>query len=435
MERAKISARRPDTDAQQRPAGVGGELSVPTHLQRFLVRQPILDSHYHIVGYELALRERVPVPALPGAQSLQQMRDEMLLTSVVDMAYRQALGDRFTFLSVAPDTLMNPMLAQLPLDRIVLSVTGADLVHAPEPLLEVLARGGIPLAVDEPLRQPDITNLLRQCRYIRLDVTRHDVPGLIGHVQALRGAGKARLIARNVDTEEAHEACRKLQFDLFQGYYFTCLQPGFRNRIDSSRQRIMELLNLVMTQAEVSQIEARFKTDVGLTYKLLRLINSPAFGLRSPVKSIGQALMLLGHDQLYRWLILLLFIQGPTDPRGQALLRNALIRARFAEQLGESRLPAGERGGLFLVGILSTLDALFNVPMDQALSQLRLPDEVVAALTRREGLYAPYLQLVLACEQFDQEGIAHMPELVGATPEEVNLAHVKAMIWAEDLDT
>lgn len=434
MERATVSARKPDTAAQQHAAGVDGKLSIPAHLQRFLVRQPILDSHYHLAGYELALRERVPVPALPGAQSLQQMRDEMLLTSVIDMAYQQALGDRLTFLAVAPDTLMNPLLAQLPTDRVVLSITGADLVQAPEPLQAVIAHGGIPLAVDDPPRLPEIAPVLRQCRYIRLDVTRHDVPALIEHVQALRRSCKARLIARKVDTEEAFEACKKIHFDLFQGYYFTCLQPGFRNRIDSSRQRIMELLNLVMTQAEASQIESRFKTDAGLTYKLLRLINSPAFGLRGPVKSIGQALMLLGYDQLYRWLTLLLFTQGPADPRGKALLRNALIRARFAETLGQARLPAREQGGLFLVGILSTLDALFNVPMDQALSQLRLPDEVVAALTRMEGPYAPYLRLVLACEHFDQETIARSAELVGASPDEVNLAHVKAMIWAEALD-
>ena len=434
MAPSTVAASKPDAAARQRPAGAAGELGIPAHLQRFLVRQPILDGHYRIAGYELALRERVPVPALPGAQSLQQMRDEMLLTSVIDMAYQQALGDRLTFLAVAPDTLMNPMLAQLPADRIVLSITGADLVHATEAMLEAVAQGGIALAVDDPPRQPDITKRLRQSRYIRLDITRHDVPSLIEQVQSLRRSGKARLIARNVDTEEAYEACRKMQFDLFQGYYFTCLQPGFRNRIDSSRQRLMELLNLVMSQAEATQIEARFKTDAGLTYKLLRLINSPAFGLRGPVKSVGQALMLLGYDQLYRWLTLLLFTQGPADPRGQALLRNALIRARFAEHLGESRLPARERGGLFLVGILSTLDALFNVPMDQALSQLCLPDEVVAALTHREGLYAPYLRLVLACEHFDQEAIAQLAELIGASPDEVNLAHVKAMIWAEELD-
>ncbi len=435
MERSSIAVRQPAETGQQQPAGAPGELSIPAHLQRFLVRQPILDQHYRVAGYELALRERVPVPALPGAQSLQQMRDEMLLTAVIDMAYQRALGTRLTFLAVASDTLLNPLVTQLPPDRVVLCVTGADLVHAGAPLQEVVAQGGIPLAVDEPPRQPGITNHLRQSRYIRLDVTQHDVPSLIGQVQALRRSLKACIIARNVDTEEAHEACRKMQFDLFQGYYFTCLQPSFRNRIDSSRQRIMELLNLVMTQAEAARIEARFKTDAGLTYKLLRLINSPAFGLRGPVKSIGQALMLLGYEQLYRWLTLLLFTQGPADPRGQALLRNALIRARFAEQLGESRLPAGERGGLFLVGILSTLDALFNVPMDQALGQLRLPDEVVAALTRGEGIYAPYLRLVLACEHFDQESIARLAELIGACADEVNLAHIKAMIWAEELDT
>ncbi len=429
-----LTSRRPDPAAGT-PTAPAGDLTVPSHLQRFLVRQPVLDDQYRIVGYELALRERVPVPALPGAQSLQQMRDEMLLTSVADLDYRQALGDRLTFLAVSPHTLLNPLLGQLPMDRIVLCTAGAGHMHLPEDLWERIRVGGMALALDDPPRDREMDDYLRLCRYVRLDVARQDVPSLLEQVQTLRRLSRARLIARNVDTEEAHTASRKLGFDLFQGYYFTCLQPGFRSRIDASRQRILELLNLVMSQADAAEIESRFKVDAGLSLKLLRLINTPAFGLRTPVRSIGQALMLLGYDQLYRWLTLLLYTQGPADPRAQILLKNALVRARFAEILGEHRLAPRELGEVFLVGILSTLDALFNLPMEQALGQLRLPEAVTAALVRLEGPYAPILRLVLACERFDQEAIARQAGLVGASHDEVNLAHIRAMIWAEELET
>lgn len=124
--------------------------------------------------------------------------------------------------------------------------------------------------------------------------------------------------------------------------------------------------------------------------------------------------MLLGYQALYRCLTLLLFTQGPADPRAQPLLRQALIRARFAEPLAESPLAPAQQGEVFLVGIFSTLDVLFNLPMEQALSQLRLSEAVSAALTRREGPYAPYLQLVIACEQFDQERVAQDAAMLGA---------------------
>lgn len=426
------AARSPGSNAPPQAVGAAGEVAIPSHLQRFLIRQPILDAQYRVVGYALALRERVPVPVVPGAQSLQQMRDEMLLTSVLDLAYLQALGERLTFTAVAADTLLNPILNELPRDRVVLCLAAMDLAAA-EGLGEALARGTHSLALDDPAPDAVQSPWLAHFRYARLDFSRHDVPTLISLVQGLRRVPKLRLIARNVETEETFAAARKLGFELFQGHFFTRLQAGYRHRIDSSRQRILELLNLIMTQADAGALEARFKADAGLTYKLLRLINSPAFGLRDPVKSIGQALMLLGDQPLYRWLTLLLFTQGPADPRAQPLLRQALVRARFAETLAASRLALAQQGEVFLVGILSTLDALFNLPMAQALSQLRLSNAVMAALTRREGPYAPFLELVLACEQFDQERVAHDAAMLGASAEEVNLTHVKAMTWAEQL--
>lgn len=433
---ARLTAIAGKQDAARTPAAPtqSHEGDAPRHLQRFLVRQPVLDGNYQVAGFELRVRDKVPVPVIPGAETLQQMQDEMLLVSAIDLEYQRALGNRLTFLAIAPETLHNPLLEQLPQDKIVLSV------HSPAPTPELLADcqtlagRGIALALDDCDPAPGLAPLLRACRHVRLDIARHDIPTLIDRVNQLRRMGSVRLVARNVETEEAYAACRKLGFDLFQGWFFTRLQPGIQRRIDGSRQRILELLNLVMDHADTPRIEAGFKQDAGLAYKLLRLINSAAFNLRQPVQSIGNALTLLGHDQLYRWLTLLLFTHGPSEPRSQALLKNALVRARFTESLAERRLTRDQRGGLFIVGILSTLDALFNLPMDQALGQLRLPPEVSEALTHRTGLYAPYLKLALACEDFDQEAIAWYAAEVGLGADEVNLAHVNALIWAERLE-
>ncbi|MDR3395875.1 MAG: HDOD domain-containing protein, partial [Parasulfuritortus sp.] len=179
--------------------------------------------------------------------------------------------------------------------------------------------------------------------------------------------------------------------------------------------------------------EAGFKRNAALTYRLLRYINSPANGLDQPMASIGHALMWLGHEPLYRWLSLLLFSSGQQDGRDQALLRNALVRARFMENLGRERLDRSQRGGLFIVGILSHLDVLLDRPMAEALAPLRLSEAMTDALLELKGLYAPYLKLAMACERFDQEAVEQVVDGSGLTAAEVNLAHVNALIWAETL--
>lgn len=417
-------------------AGSPGPVDGVASLQRFLTRQPILNGEHGIVGYELKRRGPAAAAsnALPGAASPQQREDEWLLASAIDLAFQRALGDKLTFLGVAAETLHSPLMLQLPKDKVVVAIHPE---HSPSALIaraEQLAHDGLQLALDDPAQNQD---LAAYCRYIRLDATRYDAMALATQVVRSLDTGshrKPQLIATQVDTPEVYAACRKLSFNLFQGYYYIFPSSTAAHHLDSSSMRVMELLNLVRNQADVAQIEKTFKLDPALSYRLLRYINSPAIGLRRTIESIGHALVLLGHDQTYRWLTLLLFTGGEVDPRSQSLLRNALVRARFAESLGQDRLKPNERDGLFIVGIFSLLDALLNIPMQQALAGLHLPQPVVDALLKRSGLYAPYLNLALACEHFDQDAIAASAAQIGLDAEAVNLAHVNALIWSESVD-
>ncbi len=400
----------------------------------FLTRQPLLDAEYRVLGHELGLRRNVPVPVIPGATSHTQMQDEWLLTRVADLDAQDALGGAFVLLSLDRSSLDNPFLEQMPGERLLVASRAdgpaADLLAN----CRELARTGIRVVLDEADACPDYPLLAPYCPYVRLDTSGLDALSLGARVDRIRSAGQPQLIAGNVDCQEAYETCRKLSFSLFQGYHFTQLRPAEPSRLDGRRLRIMELLNLVAAQSDFRRIEEQFKLDAGLSYRLLRFINSPAVGLRLPIRSIGHTLTLLGHDQLYRWLSLLLFGHGSEDGRDQALLRSAVVRARFTENLGREHLPASQRGGLFIVGILSLLDALFNVPMQEALDGLNLPAPVGDALLRGTGVYAPFLELARACEGFDQDGVARIAAAAGLDADAVNLAHVEALIWSAGLD-
>jgi c-di-GMP phosphodiesterase len=403
--------------------------------QRFLARQPLMDAQDNVTGYELKRQERAPLEVLPGALSMQQIQDEFLLVSVIDLDYQQALGNKLTFLGVAPETLLNPLVDELPLGKVVLALT-------PEPDLppevvvraEALTGKGLLLALDDVGDATLASPLLPLSRYVRLNLAHHDVMGLAERIAKFQQGRRHQLIASHVDTQEGFETCAKMGFGLFQGNYFTRTDPTKPSRLDANVMRVMDLLNKVLERAEFNELESVFKQDPALSFKLLRYINSPAIGLRATIKSLAHALTLLGYDQTYRWLTLLLFSSTRATARNQALLRHALARAQFAEALGKSRLPPELGGGLFITGMFSLLDALLNIPLPQALASLNLPEPVTRALLHGEGPYAPYMALVIACEQFDQGSLDRLAEKLELEADAVNLAHVNALIWSESVD-
>lgn len=405
-------------------------------LKRFLGRQPVLDASSQIVGYELKLRDKCLLPEDAEEDAVRRIQDEMLVISVIDLDFQKALGNKLTFISLAPGMLNNPLIEELPRHKVVVCVR---LPRAFDPLLlercRALVAMGIVLAIDDFEYRDEYEPFFPFCAFARMDTARFDALTLGQHAGKLQGRGlPLRLIAANVETEDAFAAYRKLAFDLFQGYYFARMQPNAPQRLDSDRMRVIELLNMVMNHAEIPDLEEKVKLDPGLSYKLLNFINSPANGLQQKIRSIGHALTLLGYDQLYRWLTLLLFSCGKGDGRNRTLLKSALVRGRFTEILGASRFAPSDQGGLFMVGVFSLLDVLLNVPMAQAIARLSLPQPVVDALLHRAGMYAPYLQLAIACEDFNQDVIAHCAATCGLSADEVNVTHVKALIWSEEVE-
>jgi len=152
------------------------------------------------------------------------------------------------------------------------------------------------------------------------------------------------------------------------------------------------------------------------------------------VAAIEHAVAVLGQKKLYRWLTLLLYNGGTVNPQDRALMENAMVRGRMTETLGRESFPPGELDNLFIVGFFSLLDVLLRIPMGKALAYLNLPEELIQALVYQEGRYAPYLELAIACEQFEPERIAELAADCGLDVQKVNLAHIDAMLWALEVE-
>jgi EAL and modified HD-GYP domain-containing signal transduction protein len=197
---------------------------------------------------------------------------------------------------------------------------------------------------------------------------------------------------------------------------------------------IVELINRVDRQEPIDRLEAVMKNDPTMAFKLMRYINSPAFGLSVEVTSFRHAIMLLGYQRLKRWLALLL-AAGSRDASQKPLIYAAVRRGLLMEELGrDSGCDDERRGELFICGVFSLLDRMMRQPFAELLASIPTSEAVRAALVDGEGPHQPYLALVQAIESASLLDIRAATEALMMTAAAVNQAVLRALVAARQLD-
>lgn len=206
-----------------------------------------------------------------------------------------------------------------------------------------------------------------------------------------------------------------------------------RGTVPPDLKTVLELIQGVDREEPVSRLEAVLRRDPTLAFRLMRYLNSAAFGLTVEINSFGHALMLLGYQRLKRWLALLL-ASSSKAPGARHLMYAAVRRGLLMEELGRSQGDAEMRGEMFICGVFSLLDRLMQQPFAELLRNVPVPERVQQALRGDGGPYQPYLALIEAIEQeavFDWRECA---ETLLLAPAEINRAVLTALRAARQLD-
>jgi EAL and modified HD-GYP domain-containing signal transduction protein len=361
-----------------------------------VARQPIFDRQLRVASYELLFRDdgadRAVIDDEDAATS------QVLLGAFTEIGLKELVGERQAYLNVSSRFVIEGYALPLPKGQIVLelleraAVTG-ELLDA----IGGLRRDGYTIALDDFVLTEDTRSLLDLADVVKVDVLatpRTDLPEVL---RCLRPSG-AQLLAEKVETHEDFEFCHELGFDLFQGY-FLCKPKIVRGRgISANRLSTLRLVGrLNEPWVEVGELEDLIAHDVGLSYRLLRYINSAFFGLRREITSVRQAVVLLGLDNIRRWATLLALASVEDKP--VELLVTALTRARLCELLAPGF--RADPGSLFTIGLFSVVDAIMDTPMGEVLESLPFAEDVRAALLRLEGPMGEALACALACERGD----------------------------------
>jgi EAL and modified HD-GYP domain-containing signal transduction protein len=210
-------------------------------------------------------------------------------------------------------------------------------------------------------------------------------------------------------------------------------RPSGRSIVPTDIQVVMELIQGVERELPVARLEAVLKRDPTLAFRLLRYLNSPAFGLSAEINSFGHAIMMLGYTRLKRWLALLL-ASSSKGANAKSLMHAAVRRGLLMEELGRGNGDAEMRGEMFLCGVFSLLDRLLQQPFAELLGSVPVPERVQQTLRGNGGPYEPYLALVRAIEQESVLDIRECSDRLLLGQEEVNRALLVALRSARQLD-
>ena len=270
------------------------------------------------------------------------------------------------------------------------------------------------------------------------------VPGAAGLLDGDRFADRESLLAAAqalAASASTRVAINLLSFEdlcavLGSGFSYCCgafqrpAQRPQRSQLSAPVAAAAGALAALVAGKPTQQLAARFKSDPTLSYRLLRTINSAAFGLSRPVESIHDALILLGTRELYRWLTAVLVASETDRPLAPALSETALTRARLCE------LIALERGSeppeaLFVVGAFSLLDVLLDVPLEVPLASAGLSENAVEALIGASGPWRPHLDAAIAFENADDAAIEHSAGALGLAAERLAELAEAASTWGQ----
>ena len=417
-----------------RDSGPPGSLlfsSVPAptgeHGTRFVARQPIFDGTRHVYGYELLFRQNEDAQfcAIDNAEASHDTLDISLFIGPGTLS-----DGRRAFINCSRDLLVDDLATALPPDLTVLEIL--ESIEPDEEVVAACARlkhAGYTLALDDFDLSRDRSPLVRYADIIKVDfqATSPDEQRALADRYSRKGIS---MLAEKLETQDEFLSARDAGYNLFQGYFFckpTTISAADIPALQVNYFRILQ--SAFRPELDLFALEAIIKTEPALCYRLLRYLNSAAYGVY-PVTSIRHALALLGSRDLRKWAAIMSAI-AIAGPNSGELVVTALARARFCDWLAFKHRATGV--DMFLFGLLSLVDAILDQPLDHVLSQLPLQTELREALLGKYPAEQRMLRLAQACERGDWPTLQSMCKSLVLDENQVWYCYTSALKWAREL--
>jgi len=394
---------------------------------RYVARQPIVDREERVFGYELLFRDGLE-NAFSGdkEEASRATLDRSLLIGL------DVLCDgRRAFVNCTRDTLIKGLVTLLPSMSTVVEVLenvppDPDVVAA----CRALKEAGYMIALDDYVADDPRESMAEMADIIKVEMqltTEEQRTAMIKRY----GPWRCRMLAEKIETHAEFVRARDQGFVYFQGYFFRRPETMNTRDMPAHRMNYLRMLQEVSRpELDVPGLERLVKAEASVCYRLLRYLNSAIFGLKNEVHSVRHALSMLGEREVRRWVRLVAAV-GAGQEKTSDLVLSALVRGRFGELLSP-RVPHGE-SDLFLLGLLSIIDAMLEMPMAEVLDRLPLDRETKSVLLGQPSSLRPVYRLMLAHESGEWEAAAELSRSLHLDPEDVAGYYWQAQQWAREV--
>jgi c-di-GMP-related signal transduction protein len=395
-----------------------------------VARQPILDERGRVFGYELLYRHAAGDTACTTDGNLASAR--VLTGAVLDLGLETLTNGRLAFLNVTRSLLLSKIDTLVSPDDVVLELL--ETVEIDNEVIEVcrdLRARGYRLALDDFVAGSKAEALVPHVSFVKVDVL-NTPPNEVARLAARLQPSGVRMLAEKVESLEVFERTRHAGYSLFQGYYFC--RPVTRSGVALPAQQLAYLRLLALLSKPdlmTREVESLVKQDVSLSVRVLRSVNSAAYAIRTEIKSIGQALILLGIEPIRKWTTVWC-LAGLTAGTTPELATLALLRGRACELLGDE-LAVADSSELFLVGLFSLLDVMLGRTMADAIEGLPLSGTASAALLGQPNILRGVLDSVMAYERAEWSEAASLAATCGLKPSALPDAYTNALKWAQEV--
>jgi EAL and modified HD-GYP domain-containing signal transduction protein len=397
-----------------------------------VARQPILAADEKVLGYELLFRQG------PEAENLITCDVEGVTCAILDTLNVIGLsvlcdGHR-AFIDCTHQMLLMEYFALLPPEVVVEIQESVPADEAVVAVCQRLKEGGYMIALDDFVPSDAREALVPYADFIKVDITK--VPPAESAALVARYASKAcRMLAQMVETRQEFATAKKSGFTEFQGYFFRHLEHLRARQIPASQATYLRLLRAISrTDVDFGEIEDLIRREPALCYRLLRYLNSPLLGVSGPVQSIRHALNLLGERELVRWIrmatAMVMGLEKSSD-----LVLSSLVRARFCELIAP-KVKHG-KSDLYLMGLLSLMDAILEAPMGVVLEELPLEPDTKAQLmwskTGGKTPLSPVYDLMVTRETGDWERVTKLAKELNLSLYFISETYNEALRWAHQV--
>jgi len=396
---------------------------------RFVARQVVLTAEEKVFGYELLFRNGVDEYFRnpdPDAASRSTLSTSMLLGLDVLCDGRRA------FINCTREVLLKEYVTLLPSTQTVVeileTVPADDLVLA---ACQRLKEAGYMIALDDFAVADPRERLTDVADIIKVDLRSTPLDKAVELVRQY-GPWRCRMLAEKVETREEFLAAKKAGFVYFQGYFFRRPETMTAREIPANQANYLRMWQAVSRpELDVNEVEAVIKHEASLCYRLLRYLNSPVFGFSNEIHSVRHALAMLGEREVRRWVRLVATLSAAQEAPSELVL-SALVRARFCELLSP-KIQHGE-SDLFLMGLLSLMDAILKIPMNRVLESVPVDQETKSLLLGGASRLRPFYQLMLAQESGEWQSIGELARQLHLEESHVAETYWEAVRWAQQIN-